>query len=67
MEPWRVCKEPGGHDASDVSRGKDERNRGCAAVMRLYVVRNPRGEGGGTAKTAYYLKKQRAVAGRFVM
>lgn len=57
MEPWRVYKEPGGNDASDVSHGKDESNRGRAAVMRLYVVRNPRGEGGSAAKTAHYLEK----------
>jgi len=57
VEPWRVYKEPGGNDASDVSHGKDESNRGRAAVMRLYVVRNPRGEGGSAAKTAHYLEK----------
>jgi hypothetical protein len=66
VEPWSLCKEPGGHDASDVSHRKDESNRGRAAVMRLYVVRNPRGEGGSAAKTAYYLEKQRAIVGRFV-
>ena len=67
VEPWRVCKEPGGHDATDVTCGEDESKRGRAAVMRLYVVRNPRGEGGSATKTAYYLEKQHAVAGRFVM
>jgi len=57
MEPWRVGEEPRGHDAADVSHDKCDGNRSRAAIMRLYVVRNPRGEAGTAGVTTYDLKK----------
>ena len=66
MEPRRVSKEPGGHDPTDVSRHEGDGNRSRAAVMRLYVIRKPRGEAGSAAITAYDLQIQCAVVCTFL-
>lgn len=56
VESWRVCEEPGGHDATEVSCNKGDGNRGRAAVMWLYIVRDPCGETGGDSIATYDLK-----------
>ena len=56
MEPWGASENPGGYDSADVNRGQADRDRRCAAEMRLYVVRVPRDEAGSGGITTYDLK-----------
>ena len=56
VEPWGAGENPGGYDSADVNRGQADRDRRCAAEMRLYVVRVPRDEAGSGGITTYDLK-----------
>ena len=56
MEPWGTSEQPGGYDPADVKCAHADRDRRCAAVMWLYVVRVPRKETGSGSITTYNLK-----------
>ena len=56
MESWRARENPGGYNAPDITHGRADRDRCCAAVMWLYVVRVPSDEAGCGGETTYDLK-----------
>ena len=47
---------PGGYDPANVNYGHADRDRRCAAVRWLYVVRVPRQEARNGGITSYNLK-----------
>ena len=56
MEPWGTSEQPGGYDPANVNYGHADRDRRCAAVRWLYVVRVPRQEARNGGITSYNLK-----------
>ena len=52
MESRRIGEKPRGHDPAGVSCDKGDGDCCRAAVMRLYVVRHPSGEGGSASIAA---------------
>jgi len=51
VESRRIGEKPGGDDAAGVSCNKGNGDCSRAAIMRLYVVRHPRGEAGSASIT----------------